>query len=178
MTDFSSRAGLSGISGFKPNVVTVVDLSKEPERPNIVREGFLVPPVAVRPEIIDQVGVVKPVDPLRVVVQSIPAGTRVPKGTVVDIKVIDPRDLDLDIIIGVHRGLAERKIGTVIEQFLEDDGLRQSVLAADKPTDLSDVGRQQILRAAERNDVAVDEGDPQNNFDALFTSLRGAAAFR
>jgi len=178
MTDFFGRAAsTSSFSTFQSKAITVVDLSKEPERPNIVREGFRVPAVKVRPEIIDTI-IVKPVDPLRVVFQSIPSGTRVPKGTVVDIRVADPSDLKVDIFVGAHRALAERNIGTVITQFLEDATLRQSILAADTAADLTEAGRQKILEAADRNDVPVNEADPLNDFNALFTSLQGAAAFR
>ena len=178
MTDFVSRAAsASSFSTLQSKAVTVVDLSKEPERPNIVREGLRVPAVKVRPELIDTI-VVKPVDPLRVVFQSIAPGARVPKGTVVDIKVADPIDLKIDIIQGAHRSLAQRTIRSVIDQFLESAALRQSVLAAETAADLTETARAQILQVAAGNDVVIDETDPLHNFNALFTSLQGAAAFR
>src|SRR5262249_1179222 len=97
--------------------IQVVDLSGEPARAQIVRQGFGVPAVAVDPRRVDQVigGLtqVPAIDLPRVLSQSVAPGTRVPVGTAVDMVLASRRRIPFNVFNNAHVDLANRNLDAI-----------------------------------------------------------------
>jgi hypothetical protein len=162
--------------------VTFIDISDKPLKAPIVREGKQVPDVAFDPtRLADWIGgtvvVDRPLAP-RVISQSIRPGTRVPRGTTVDLVLASRLNLPMDLLPEIHERFRDRTIDAVVTDFLQDPRVRDIVTRYDDPTTLAGEDRQFLQSFIQERNIPIVADDPRQNFDAAFRSLRGAEAFR
>ena len=164
--------------------IKVIDVTEKPATANVVRDGRQVPAVtidATRLKDWIDVGVIRPIeDTRRVVTQTIAAGTRVARGTAVDLMMAEPGIIPIDVLDRPHLGLRDRgfTMAQVTGDFLADPTTRVAVLNAETVDQLSGADQQRIRTAFLQRDVSVVDDDPGRNLDAAFRTLKSAAAFR
>lgn len=171
----------AGLLGALTQDVRLLDVSDKPAKAKVVREGFQVPPAAIDPAkagfFLDNLVVVTPTDQPRVVSQSIPAGTRVTAGTVVDLTLAPRNTVPFSIFENIHVELAESPI-VRLDPALDDPEVRRALLAAEKPDDLTPADRARVRERLSATDIAIDDSDPARSFDKAFNAARSALAFR
>ncbi len=164
-------------SGFK-----FVDISDKPVEAEVIRNGAKVGRVDLRQDLVlDYVAPERLDDRLtqpRVVFQSVKAGDRVARGTVVDIVLSSRYLIGTDFVAGSHATLAQRSIGEVGDLFLADTGVETAIRRAASPEDLSPDIRSAIEETASANDIPITPTAPDRDFNALFTAIKAAQTFR
>ncbi len=162
-----------------------IDLSKKSKKANIVREGFDVPETRIIDRELDRLlgglRIQPPKETPRVVEQSLRPGQKVPAGTAVDLVLISTRDIPLSIFEGAHADLAERDLGTFLEQTLdkeENRGALRIVLGKESSEDLSTAERQEVEQMLTGANVEIDDTDVEKNLDSAYRLLRYSAAYR
>lgn len=158
----------------------VVDVSEKLTIPTIVRGGEEVkPPPLNLAKVEDFVGRLKPITRVsvpRAVSQSIPAGTRVPKGTPVDLVLVPVSDIDFSLFDQVHDDFKTKSIQTILP--LLSDPEVQPILQKSRPEDLTADERNKIQLKLAPLGIAVEDSDPKKSFNVAFQSLQSAKAFQ
>lgn len=162
--------------------VTFVDLSEKTAKAQVVREGYQVASPVFNTQkaqfFVDNLVLVNPKQTPRVVSQSIAEGTKVARGTVVDLVLAVPADIPFEIFDFVHRDLKNKSIAAVTDTLLEDPKVRETVLKYEKSADIP-LAEKELLRAEfGRAQINIDETQADATFDAAFQAVRGASAFR
>jgi beta-lactam-binding protein with PASTA domain len=162
--------------------VTFVDLSEKTAKAQVVREGYQVASPVFNPQrtqfFVDTLVVVNPKQTPRVLSQSIASGTKVARGTVVDLVLARPADIPFDIFDGVHKDLKNRPIAAITDTMLEDPKVRETVLKYEKAADIP-AAEKEVLRAEfGKAQINIDEAQADATFDSAFQAVRGASAFR
>lgn len=171
---------------FKTNEVQtaglrVVDVSDKPIEAEVVRNGYKVPSVALNENLIADFVADDKLDGIkvqqRVAYQSVPAGKRVARGTVVDVVLSSPYLMDAGLIVGAHQGLRETSIGTVGETYFADQKVRDEVRKAQSADDLSAGARASLEAIAEEQGLELINEDPTRDFGAFYTVIKAADAY-
>lgn len=157
-----------------------IDVSDRPITSNIVRDGAVVPAVNFDPVVVgsflDPGRVIKL--PERVVRQSIPAGSRVPVGTVVDLVLAPTSIIPLNVFDGVHADFQQFEVVGGALELLNNSAVRKITLdyatAAEVPADK----KAQLVTELSGLGINVVADDPERGFDRAFGTLRNVAAFR
>lgn len=160
-----------------------VEVAPQPAQAKVVREGFQVPAVALNNQaaefFLDNLEVLQPRQTPRVVSQSIQPGTRVTAGAVVDLVLARSSDVPFNIFAGVHTGLRQRTVDTLLDGMLAQPTVRQAVLKYDKAEDVSAADRTLLVQQFQQSaDIAIDDTSPDTSFAAAFQSARMALAFK
>jgi hypothetical protein len=167
----------AGLSGLK-----VIDVSEQPLKSNVVRQGKLVPAVALDQKIVDAFVtpdvIVTPTLAPRVVSQSIPPGVKVARGASIDIVMAPRNTIPIDIIVGVHEGFRGFNVGGVVDAMLGQPEVANAVLDFEEPEQVPAASRAAIEQALAANDIGIVADDPKRDFNAAFRTLKGAAAFK
>ena len=170
------------VSAAAPKGSLVVEVADQPAKAKVVREGFQVPVVKYNPQaadfFLDNLQVVDIRQTPRVVTQSIPQGTRVLAGTVIDLVLAPATGIPLDIFENVHRDLAQRTVGSVVDTLLANTEVRQTLLKYEDPADVPESERAALTAQFNAADIAIDDSVANTSFAAAFNSARGALAFR
>jgi hypothetical protein len=161
--------------------IQFVDLSGEPAKAQIVRQGYDVPAVAIDPRRVDQVvgqlTQVLPINLPRVLGQSIPAGTKVPVGTVVDIVLAARNKIPFSVFANAHADLTNRTLDA-IDSVFSDSTAKQTLLTYSSADQVPADARDHLVTLFQAVDVGIDPNDPNKSFDRAFDSARGALAFQ
>ncbi len=181
-TDFG-RTDITATAGrVLEEKVLVVDISATPAKAKVVREGYQVP--AVKPDakradfFLDNLPVVDVRRQPRVLSQSIPAGTKVTRGTVVDLVLAPSGIIPFGIFDGIHVELAGRPLDTLINVLDQNPQARQTVLQYERVEDVPAAEREVVRAQLAQADIGIDDADPQRSFAAAFQSARTALAFK
>jgi hypothetical protein len=159
----------------------VIEIGEEPVKSTIVRNGTVVATPAVDTlkvdALIDKLIPVEPANSPRVISQSVRPGTRVPKGTAIDLVLVPPADLNIGIIAEAHLDLIARPV-TAVTAVINNPVVLAILDKYDDPTKITDADKTALSQAAAPLDIAV-ESDPQSkrSAGALFNALKGARAF-
>ncbi|MBX3670452.1 MAG: PASTA domain-containing protein [Rhodocyclaceae bacterium] len=160
---------------------TLIDLSPEPAKAKVVREGYQVPAVALDEKksgfFLDNLKQVPPRSQPRVVSQSVPAGTKVLPGTAVDLVLAPASTIPFDIFEGVHKSLVEKNL-TTLDPVLDDATVRQTLLKYNAAADVPATDKKVISDALAGAGITISEDAADTGFDAAFKSARNALAFR
>ncbi len=161
----------------------VVDLTPAITQPKVVREGFKVPTVALdlakSTFFLDNLTLANPKDEPRVLLQSVPAGTRVPPGTTVDLTLAPARSIKFEIFENPHKDLATRPITDLTEGILQDADIRQTLLKYDTPDEVPAADKTKLINEFRtKANVTVNDASADTSFEAAFNTMRGALAFR
>lgn len=159
----------------------VVDLSPEPAKAKVVREGYQVPAVALNEQkasfFLDNLKQVSPKQEPRVVSQTVPPGTKVLPGTAVDLVLAPTSSIPFDIFDNPHKSLAGKTLN-VLDPVLDDAVVRQTLLKYSAPGDVAPGDKALLSTAFASAGVTVDDTNADTGFGAAFNSARGALAFR
>ena len=160
--------------------ITFIDLSKEFVKPQVFRDGKIIPDILLKKNVVDQiVGVaVIPGDTPRVISQSIAAGTHVSRGTKVDIILASRKKIPIDILTDVHSGFGIQDIDQVITGFLDTPVITDAVLTYATADQLPAAARTAIEGKLAAKGIAIDASKSSTSFEAAFQTLKGAAAFK
>jgi hypothetical protein len=158
-----------------------IDISDKPTKAKVVREGFEVPTVVLDEKkttfVLDNLPTVLPRFSPRVVSQSIPPGTKVTPGTVVDL-ILAPKDaIPFEIFDNVHADLKTRALSHV-DDVVENVAVREVLLRRDTASEVTAEEKQLLVTEFQKKGVTVNEADSTRTFARAFDSVRGAAAFR
>jgi hypothetical protein len=155
-----------------------VNLGEAEKQANIARDGVAVPIVTIDPRVLEEVVPIVPRLQPRVVSQSIPAGTRVPQGTSIELVLASPFDLPTKIVPDAHVGLAERPLEQVFRDFIRDRDDVRAVLARNSSADtLTDNDRTVIRRSFEAQGLTLDESQTGLAVRNAFAALQAAQTF-
>ena len=180
-TEVALNASLAATQRVATAGVQFVDLSGEPAKAQIVRQGYEVPAVAVDPRRVDQIiGTLTQVPPInlpRVLGQSIPAGTKVPVGTVVDLVLAARNKIPFSIFANAHADLASRTLD-VLDPVLADQAAKQTLLTYSSADQVPAADQQHLVTLFQAANVGIVATDPNRTFANAFESARGALAYQ
>jgi hypothetical protein len=161
--------------------VEFVDLSEQPAKAKIVRQGYDVPAVKLDLKKVDQfVGDLTqiPVNQLpRVVSQAIPPGTKVTAGTVVDLVLAPRTKIPFSVFDGLHLDLATKTLDAIDPLFANAAAkktLQTYAVAEEVPESEKTALKTAFLAVG----ITVDEANPNKTFAKAFDSARGGLAFQ
>lgn len=161
--------------------VQFIDLSDKPAQAKVVREGYQVPTPVFDPAktdfLINNLVTATPTQLPRVISQSVPAGTKVAAGTVVDLILAPRESVPFSIFANVHADLAAQPI-TFVDTLLSDPNVRQILLSSDTSDQVSTADKTTLITAFTAAKITVNDTDPTRTFDEAFGAVRGALAFR
>jgi hypothetical protein len=157
-----------------------VDLSAQPAKAQIVRQGFDVPVVAVDQKKVDQfLGDLSQLPVLllpRVVSQSIVSGTKVTKGTVVDLVLAPRNKIPFNIFDGVHISLQNKTLDA-LDPLFADAAAKKTLLTYTSAADIPAADKTHLTQAMQEAGIAIDDAGAGTSLDAAINSARGALAY-
>lgn len=121
----------------------------------------------------------RPVLQVRVVSQSVPAGTPVPEGTTVDLVMAPPFDLPVGVVTGVHTGLKRFTIADAYTRLVADNPLVNRIVtrAAAGQLGAEDAAAvRQIFAEAQLDGVEITD-EPGQDVTAAVETLRVLKTF-
>ncbi len=155
-----------------------VNLGEAEKQANIARDGVAVPVVPIDFSVIDQVVPIIPLLQPRVVAQSVPAGTRIPQGTTIEVVLASPLDLPTRIVPDAHVALREIPLETVFRDFVRDRDDVRAVLARNiSPETLSQADQSVIQAAFTEQHIDIDETATGAGVRNAFLALQAAQTF-
>jgi len=158
-----------------------VEIGDKPIKTTVVRNGkAVVAPLVDHLKVdalVDRLVPVRPALSPRVVSQSVPPGTRVQKGTAIDLVLVAPLDIDIGVIANAHEDLVLRPIADVAIA-LEDPKLIAILGKYDDPEKVTEADKAVINQAADKMQIQLDP-DPQSkkSLGSFLNALEGAHAF-
>lgn len=159
-----------------------VDVSPKVVKPKVVREGYSVPTpvfdVKKTDFVLEQLAVITPKQSPRVVSQSIPAGTRVTPGTVIDLVLAPSQAIPFDIMTDVHADLRNKPLTFLTETVLDNPKARQILLTHERPEDVPADERSFLKAQFEAQDMTVTDDEGERGFNRAWEAARGALAFK
>jgi hypothetical protein len=160
--------------------VQLVDLSEKAASANIVREGLTMPSVTLDRDALDRFvleDIVRPSSAPRVVSQSVQAGTAVPRGTVVDLFLAPRQSIPGTLIPAPHRDIAAGTIDGIVTGVLSERVMRERVAKYETLEQMPEAERAAFRNDLERQNVPLDDGQPDRSADAAFRTMKAALAF-
>ncbi|WP_164018115.1 hypothetical protein [Pyxidicoccus trucidator] len=110
----------------------------------------------------------------RVVQQSVKPGTRVAKGTVVDLVLVPPTNIELGLVDRAHTAFVHRTVDQVAPIVAQArDILERKQTAAE----LNDNERQLMYSIFSQAEIEVNDEEPALSLDAAYRVLQGAKAY-
>jgi len=159
-----------------------IDLTEKTAKAKVVREGYQVPATAFDKNkaqfAFDQFEVLPQKSLPRVVYQSIPEGTKVTRGTVVDLVLVPRTSVPFDIFDGVHADFKGKNVEFMTEGMLSDAKTRQIFLTYESADDIPAADKAFLQERFAGNDIALDESTEDKSFKSAYNTARGALAFR
>jgi hypothetical protein len=171
-----------GVTAAPKEKVVVVDLSPEPAKAKVVREGYQVPRAKLDTQktgfLLDGLVIVPPQQTPRIVTQSIAPGSKVPQGTSVDVVLAGTDVIPFDIFEEVHEDLKGRHLAELLDTTLQNSQLRKTLLQYERAEDVPLGEKQALILALETVNVGIDDQDDTRSFKRAFESARSALAFK
>jgi len=170
------------LSNIQDDKTILVDLSEKTAKAKVVREGYQVPPAALdksKAQFEFDNYEVTPARALpRVVSQSVPAGTRVGAGTVVDLVLVPKSGVRFDIFEGVHADFKGKSVEFLTEGMLEDPKARQILLTHENAGDIPAADKIFLQESFAERGITFDETKADKSFKSAYDTARGALAFK
>ena len=158
----------------------VVDVGATMVIPTVVRAGEEVKsPQLNTDKVSDLVTRLVPITRIkvpRVVSQSIPAGTRIPKGTPVDLVLVPVSDIDFSLLTTVHDDLKTKTIESMLP--LLSDPAVDPILKKGSVDNLTDAEKATLTSKLAPLGVTVDNTVSGKSLSLAFQSLQSAKAFQ
>jgi hypothetical protein len=157
-----------------------IDLSPAPAKAKIVRQGFDVPAVTVDQKKIDQflgsLILVPTTDLPRVVSQSVPSGTKVTKGTVVDLVLAPRTKIPFSIFDGAHLSLQAKTLDA-LDPLFSDAAAKKTLLTYSTAAEIQAAEKTHLITALTGAGVQVDDANAGTSLEAALNTARGALAY-
>lgn len=170
------------LSGIQDDKTVLIDLTERAAKAKVVREGYQVPPAMfdkAKAEFEFDNFEVTPTRALpRVVAQSVPAGTRVTSGTVVDLILVPRFGVRFDIFEGVHADFKGKNVEFMTEGILEDAKTRQILLTYENADDIPAADKTFLQGQFNQIGITFDEARADKSFKSAYNTARGALAFK
>jgi hypothetical protein len=170
------------LSSIQDDKTILIDLTERAAKAKVVREGYQVPPAALDTNKaqfeFDNFEVTPPKSLPRVVSQSVPAGTKVTSGTVVDLVFVPRSGVRFDIFDGVHADFKGKNVEFMTEGILEDVKTRQILLTYENPDDVPAADKTFLQGQFNQSGITFDEAREDKNFKSAYNTARGALAFK
>lgn len=109
--------------GAASSLPVYVDVGSRKIESQIERDGVPVGVLNVNQDVLNEAILIRPILQVRVVSQSVAAGTPVPVGTSVDLVMASPGDLPVGVITGVHDHFRAVKISEAYASLVGDNPL-------------------------------------------------------
>ncbi len=154
-----------------------VDVSENVTKAKVTRGGFDIGEIVIRPDLLDDVLVTRPIVRTNVVSQSIAAGTAVARGTAIDIVVTRTDDLPIRVIPGIHEAFLDQTVLQVFTQFEDNSTVRDIIRRRTDFTQLTTAEQTQFAAALETTGVTVGT-EQTNNGAAAFAAIQAAFTFQ
>jgi hypothetical protein len=120
----AETSALSGLRGTTASSLPVyVDVGSRKIESQIERDGVPIGVLPINKEILEEAILVRPILQVKVVSQSVPAGTPVPVGTTVDLVMAAPGRLPVGVVSGVHDAFKEFTIADAHAALVADNPL-------------------------------------------------------
>jgi hypothetical protein len=159
-----------------------IDLTEKTAKAKVVREGYQVPAAAFDKNkaqfAFDQFEALPQKSLPRVVSQSIPEGTKVTRGTVVDLVLVPRASVPFDIFDGVHADFKGKNVEFMTEGMLADAKTRQIFLTYENADDIPAAEEKLLRERFADSGITLDELVEDKSFEAAYNTARGALAFR
>jgi hypothetical protein len=160
----------------------LIDLSEKTAKAKVVREGYQVPPATFDKNKaqfeFDQYEILSPKSLPRVVSQGVPAGTKVTKGTVVDLVLVPRSGVPFDIFDRVHSDFMGKNVEFMTEGMLADAKTRQIFLTYEDPDDIPAADKTFLQTQFVNSGITFDEALENKSFKSAYNTARGALAFK
>lgn len=146
---------------------------------NVVRNGVPLGTYELNRDVFEEFFAGRPRVDLKVVSQSIAAGTPIPEGTTVDLVLAQPSRLPVGVIAGVHRDLAQDEIGTAFQRVVGDreSVVRRIIARTEERGALAAEDEQTITELFQQADLGM-TGEPGRDVDAAYNTMRVLMTFR
>lgn len=174
---------LSGsLSGSKAanlgsNLATFVDVGASVS-PTVTRGGRKLPQVEIDEAVFNHVLIpLQPLQQVRVVGQTPPAGTRLPRGATVDLVLAPVGEIPFDVFKDTHMDFKGKALGD-LQPVLADARVRDIVDRNEAGKDVSKEDRDFLVGQLRERGIEVQDDDPQRSFDRAFRTVKGATAFQ
>jgi len=168
--------------GIQADKTILVDLTEKSAKAKVVREGYQVPPAALDKNKaqfeFDNYEITPPKTLPRVVSQSVPAGTKVSSGTVVDLVLVPRSGVRFDIFEGVHADFKGKSVEFMTEGMLEDSKTRQILLTHENAADIPAADKTFLQGLFNDSGISFDETKEDKSFKSAYDTARGALAFK
>ncbi|HVR99850.1 MAG TPA: PASTA domain-containing protein [Thermoanaerobaculia bacterium] len=159
------------------NLGTFVDVGAAVS-PTVTRAGRVLPHVEIDPAVFDHVLIpLQPLQQVRVVAQTPPAGTRLPRGATVDLVLAPVGQIPFDVFKDTHADFKGRALGD-LQPVLADARVRDIVDRNATGKDVSAGDREFLVGQLRQSGVEIRDEDPQRSFDRAFQTVKGATAFQ
>jgi hypothetical protein len=157
-----------------------IDVGDKTVRSTVLRDGLEVKaPVLDRDRVTEFIDKLPPVHRFsipRVLSQSIAAGVKVARGTVVDITCVPGTVIKVGLLENSHAALRERTVASVANVIKDD---LASVLAAHATSEsLTAIDRAKLQTAFTQLDITIDDAQADRSFETAFQTLRDVQVFR
>jgi hypothetical protein len=166
----------AGVPGYTN--VQVIEVGELPAVNLIVREGQEVRSPALDLARVDAyVDRAQPIHKYslpRVVSQGVKAGTRVAKGSVVDLTLAPPTDVSLGLIKNSHQDLEAWTVPQIAFALQQHRTLLDRKATA---AELTPQEKEQVISTFVQYEITIDEQEPGFTFDNLYQAMQGARAF-
>ena len=171
----AGAAGLAGLRGTTAASLPVfVDVGSRKIESQIERDGVPIGILPVDPDILAEAILVRPILQVKVVSQSIPAGTPVPVGTTVDLVMAAPGTLPVGVITGVHEHFKNFKIADAHAALVGSNPLVNRIVthAAEGQLSAEDANAVREIFAGANAEVTDQPGSDLNAAVATLSMLK------
>jgi hypothetical protein len=172
----AASSGAASVKAAAPSTV-FVELGEASQQAQIARDGVGVPPIALNTVALQGLLAGRPQLVTKVVSQSVPPGTAVPRGTSIDIVLAEPGGLPIDIIPDPHTALSGRSLANVFDSFIKDSPAVRNVLARNESAATLSTADQGVIQAAFQAQEVPITTQPGQTMQQAFGSLQAAFAF-
>jgi hypothetical protein len=163
---------------YSANLAGAIEVGSKAAETVIVRNGVEVKAPSLNlPRVDAYVERLRPVVPFitpRVVQQSVKPGTRVAKGTVVDLVLVPPNNIELGLVDRAHTAFLHRTVDQVAPLVEQARPILDRKATA---AELSDAERQQLYQLFSSAEIEVNDEEPTLSLDAAYRVLQGAKAY-
>lgn len=173
----SSLAGSKITAGTAANLATFVDVGATVS-PTVTRGGRKLPQVEIDEAVFEHELIpLQPLQQVRVVAQTPPAGTRLPRGATVDLVLAPAGQIPFDVFKDTHLDFKGKALAE-LQPVLADARVRDIVDRNEAGKDVSQGDREFLVGQLKERGIEIKDDDPQRSFDRAFRTVKGATAFQ
>lgn len=161
-----------------------VEISETPKRATIVADGKAIPvpkmSEARRFEFLEPLVAPDLRQEMKVIDQSIVAGTVVAKGTVVELTLVPFGSIPVQVFELPHADLAQYQVADIaLADAFDNPQVRDILVKRDRPEDVTDEERAIVTAAFARTfDIQITDDDPERSYARAHSTARNALAFK